>query len=52
MLFMPPSLSNAQQIALYQAKQIHTAYINNVKCHFGQHFARPCQSPSRLQKPM
>ncbi|KAI8388268.1 uncharacterized protein BYT42DRAFT_491820, partial [Radiomyces spectabilis] len=30
----------AQQIALYQAKQIYTAYMNNVKYRFGQHLRR------------
>lgn len=31
-------LQYTQQIALYQAKAIYTAYMNNVKEHFGNHW--------------
>ncbi|KAI8388856.1 uncharacterized protein BYT42DRAFT_643006 [Radiomyces spectabilis] len=38
--FTPPDLPNVQQIALYQVKQIFTAYINNIKERFGPHLRR------------
>ncbi|CEP13065.1 hypothetical protein [Parasitella parasitica] len=33
--YTPPKLTNAQQIALYECEKIHTAYINNIRKHFG-----------------
>ena len=33
--YTPPSLPNAQQIALYECTKIQTAYHNNIKAHFG-----------------
>ncbi|OZJ04686.1 hypothetical protein BZG36_02542 [Bifiguratus adelaidae] len=38
--FEPIHLTYAQQIALYQATTIHTAYLNNVKLRFGQQLRR------------
>ncbi|PHZ12824.1 uncharacterized protein RHIMIDRAFT_283552 [Rhizopus microsporus ATCC 52813] len=33
--YIPITLTNAQQIALYEGTKIHTVYINNVAQHFG-----------------
>lgn len=33
--YTPPKLVNSQQIALYYCNKIHTAYLNNIKAHFG-----------------
>jgi hypothetical protein len=33
--YTPPSLTSAQQIALYECEKIHTAYLNNLKSQFG-----------------
>lgn len=33
--YTPIGLPNAQQIALYECTKIQTAYINNIKAHFG-----------------
>lgn len=33
--YIPPTLTNAQQIALYECEKIQTAYFNNIKAQFG-----------------
>ncbi|GAA5816658.1 hypothetical protein MFLAVUS_010188 [Mucor flavus] len=33
--YIPPKLVNSQQIELYECNKIHTAYLNNIKAHFG-----------------
>ncbi|GAA5801467.1 hypothetical protein HPULCUR_006913 [Helicostylum pulchrum] len=33
--YTPPKLVNAQQISLYECTKIETAYLNNIKTHFG-----------------
>lgn len=32
--YIPPTLTNAQQIALYECEKIQTAYLNNMKAQF------------------
>ncbi|GAA5811180.1 hypothetical protein MFLAVUS_004611 [Mucor flavus] len=33
--YTPPSLKYSQQIALYECTKIETAYLNNIRAHFG-----------------
>lgn len=57
--YIPPKLTNAQQIALYECNKIHTAYLNNLKAHFGNrlrmflnHLCNQKEESSRLRKQM
>lgn len=52
--YVPPKLTHAQQCADYECTKIQTAYINNIKAHFGNRLRQvlnlTCEKKRKNQK--